>query len=88
MADLEKFPCTQCGECCRHVDLVPQLAEFDTGNGICTHLKGNLCGIYASRPEICSVDRMYERYFVTQFSKEEFYEMNLAVCRRLQEKTE
>lgn len=80
----ERFPCTQCGECCRHVDRLAQLADFDRGDGVCIHLVGNLCDIYASRPEICCVDRMYERYFASMCSRQEFYRINLAACKQLQ----
>ena len=80
------FPCSQCGECCRHIDLVPQLADLDLGNGICIHLKGNLCEIYWSRPEVCSVDLMYKKYFGSQYTRDEFYELNRAVCKNLQKK--
>lgn len=78
------FPCTKCGECCRHIDRVPQLAQFDPGNGICIHLVGNLCDIYEDRPEICSVSQMYRRYYSTQFSISEFYKLNEEACREIQ----
>jgi hypothetical protein len=80
------FPCSKCGECCRHINKVPQLAEFDTGNGVCVHLKDNKCDIYDYRPEICNVDLMYEKYFSERFGIEEFYEMNEDVCRELASK--
>lgn len=53
------FSCSQCGECCRHINLVPALAAFDTGTGVCKYLAGNLCSIYDTRPLICRVDAMY-----------------------------
>ena len=80
------FPCIKCGECCRHINEVPQLAEFDTENGVCVHLKDNKCDIYDHRPEICNVDLMYEKYFSERFSREEFYKMNEDVCRVLTSK--
>lgn len=80
------FPCSQCGECCRHIDKVPQLAEFDTGNGICVHLCGNKCDIYETRPEICRVDLMYEKYFAEQYTREEFYSLNERMCKDFQSK--
>lgn len=79
-----KFPCNQCGECCRHIDRVWQLKAFDSGNGVCIHLKNNLCEIYDRRPEVCRVDVMYEKHFSKQFTRQEFYQMNEAVCRELQ----
>lgn len=80
------FPCSKCGECCRHIDLVPQLAHFDRGDGVCMHIYGNLCGIYAERPEICCVDKMYEKYFSDLYTREAFYKLNLAACQELREK--
>jgi len=84
MQPSEKFPCSQCGECCRHIDLIPQLAEFDRGDGICIHLSGNLCNIYENRPEICCVDVMYDEYFSALCSRELFYQLNMDVCKKLQ----
>ena len=80
----EKFPCSQCGECCRHIDLIPQLTEFDRGDGVCIHLSGNLCNIYESRPEICCVDVMYQNYFAALYSRELFYQINMDVCKEFQ----
>lgn len=83
MRDKTTFPCNQCGECCRHIDQIPQLATFDLGNGICRYLQGNLCSIYEIRPEICRVDIMYERYFKMLYTREEFYQMNIRGCQKL-----
>ena len=77
------FSCTKCGECCRHIDKVPQLAAFDIGNGVCRYLKDNLCTIYNVRPEICRVDFMYDKYFSKQISREDYYALNEKACREL-----
>ena len=54
------FECDRCGICCQHIDSIPQLKQFDSGNGRCVHLlENNLCEIYLDRPEICNVDKMY-----------------------------
>ncbi len=79
------FPCTGCGECCRHINRVEQLAVYDRGDGVCKYLSGNLCSIYKDRPEICRVDHMYEKIFCNYMSREDYYEANLAVCRKLRE---
>jgi len=76
----EIFPCSRCGECCRHIGNIPQLAAFDSGDGVCVHLKGNLCDIYETRPDICRVDVMYEKFYAAQCSREEFYRFNLDAC--------
>jgi Fe-S-cluster containining protein len=48
------FPCTGCGECCRHVNGTP----LDRGDGVCRnydrHSRG--CSIYSTRPDICRVE--------------------------------
>ncbi len=83
MPEFNVFPCSKCGECCRHIDKIPQLAKFDNGQGVCIHLKNNLCDIYSTRPEICRVDKMYERYFSDKYTKEEFYKLNIMACEEL-----
>src|SRR5699024_9433928 len=83
MRKSSEFPCTRCGECCRHINRIPQLAQFDLGNGVCRYLQGNLCTIYATRPEVCRVNSMYEHYFKTHYTKEEFYQINIRACEML-----
>ena len=78
------FACDRCGLCCRSLKKVPALADFDRGDGVCIHLReDNLCEIYDSRPEVCNVDLMYERYFSSIYTREEFYKMNEKVCETL-----
>lgn len=77
------FPCSQCGECCRHIDGIPQLIDFDNGFGICIYLKDNICTIYENRPEVCRVDVMYEKYYSQEYSCKEFYRLNEMVCEEL-----
>lgn len=64
------------------------LEEFDKGSGICIYLdeKTNLCKIYETRPEICRVDVMYDKYFKEKYSKEEFYQLNIDSCKKLKKK--
>ncbi|NLK62998.1 MAG: YkgJ family cysteine cluster protein [Fusobacteria bacterium] len=81
------FPCDGCGICCKHIEHIPQLKEFDTGNGRCKHLlDNNLCEIYSDRPDICRVDRMYELYFSSVMSKEDYINANLEGCKKLKMK--
>lgn len=82
----DKFPCVQCGECCRHIDMIPQLVQFDRGDGVCIHLCENLCNIYEDRPDICCVDLKYKNYFNEFCTKEDFYELNLQICQELRQK--
>lgn len=85
---MNKFLCASCGKCCRCIINIPELEEFDKGNGVCIHLDAetNLCKIYEIRPEICRVDVMYENYFKEKYSKEEFYQLNIEACKALQDK--
>lgn len=78
------FICTKCGLCCHFVDKFPQLVDFDRGDGICVHLKNNLCDIYNSRPEICNVDLMYEKYYYEKYTQDEYYQMIADACYKLQ----
>ena len=79
------FPCVQCGLCCHEVGKVSALAEYDRGDGVCRHLKNNLCGIYENRPLICNVSKMYDLHFSTEIDEKTFFQMNLAVCLKLAE---
>ena len=47
------FNCIQCAACCKTAWLFDE--SFDRGDGVCKHLKRNLCSIYASRPDWCRV---------------------------------
>lgn len=75
------FPCDKCGICCRHIDLIPQLKQFDSGNGTCIHLTENhLCSIYAQRPDVCNVETMYKLVFSEQMSEAEYIKKNMQGC--------
>ena len=53
------FKCEQCGECCRHLDIIPSMASYDIGNGVCRYLLNNKCTIYNHRPNICRGEYLY-----------------------------
>ncbi len=80
------FICTQCGECCRHVDLSPMYSQLNRGDGVCRYLCGNLCNIYDTRPLLCRVDESYDTFFQEKMSREEYYRQNYEACRRLKYK--
>ncbi len=80
---MEKFPCAKCGTCCRNIDKIEELKEFDLGNGTCKFLRNDLCGIYDERPDICRVDLMYKKYFSKRYSLEEYYLLNIEGCKKL-----
>lgn len=73
------FQCDKCGICCRLLKYVPQLAAFDRGDGVCIHLKDNLCSIYESRPDICNVEKMYALFKETM-TEEEYYRLMMESC--------
>lgn len=81
------FPCEKCGLCCRHLEFIPQLQNFNSGDGRCVHLlDNNLCAIYERRPDICNVSKMYEQQFSNQMSESDYIKMNLEGCKLLQAK--
>ena len=84
-----KFPCTQCGLCCRNVHLAEQTKYLDRGDGTCRHYSetDKNCQIYESRPEICRVDLQYKNHYADRLSWNSFVELNLEVCKILQNQT-
>ena len=79
------FPCTRCGLCCQHIQHVPQLNEFHSGDGVCRHyINGEGCSIYEQRPMVCRIDEGYQQFFSEQFTLTEFYQKNAEVCNQLQ----
>ena len=79
------FPCTQCGACCRHVNLSELTVYLDRGDGICHYYDSdkNLCSIYENRPEICRVEDYYKKYLQDQYTWNKFVELNLIACKQL-----
>jgi len=80
------FPCSGCGLCCKHIESITELKDYDLGNGVCKHLDviTNSCAIYDSRPDICKVDKMFDMEYHKYFSKKDFYVKNAEVCNSLQ----
>lgn len=77
--------CDSCGLCCRLIMGIPELVFFDRGDGVCRHLTdANLCEIYDSRPEVCSIDKMYAR-FAEDMTPEEYYDLMARSCQYLKE---
>ena len=78
------FVCDQCGICCKHIDQIPQLKQFDQGNGRCINLtNNNLCAIYEDRPEICNIAKMYELEYCRQMTEDEYLYLNFEGCKEL-----
>ena len=78
------FKCSQCGECCRHLDRSELYRELDRGDGVCRYLKGNLCSIYENRPLLCRIDESYDKYFSEIYTRDEYYRLNEQACKILQ----
>ncbi len=83
---LTPFPCNQCGLCCRSVHLSEVTNYLNRGDGTCRHFDdvSRLCQIYAQRPEICRVDKMYQQHYQASVTWGKFVEINIAVCQQLQ----
>lgn len=79
------FECNKCGACCSNLNLNSLYKELDRGDGYCTYYNINtkLCNIYDSRPSICRIDEMYEKYFKTLMSKDDYYKQNNEACKKL-----
>lgn len=81
------FPCDRCGECCRNLHLSKLYRKLDNGKGVCKYLSGNLCSIYETRPLLCRIDESYEKFFSQFMTREEFYDANIAICKKLKKGT-
>ena len=80
-----RFRCDRCGICCRSIGGIPQLRQYDRGDGVCCHLTdANLCDMYESRPEVCNVEKMYSR-FAAEMSMDEYISMMEESCECLKE---
>jgi len=81
------FPCTACGLCCQNISKIEELKDYDLGNGTCMYFDvlTNGCQIYETRPDICSLDKMFQLEYKKYFNKETFYMENAKVCNALQE---
>lgn len=79
------FNCIRCGLCCKNIHLVDELKNFHNGDGICRYLdlQTNLCNIYHNRPDICNVEKSYEKIFYKKYTKEEYINMNYKGCKVL-----
>lgn len=81
------FNCWKCTACCRVCDKVPELKEFDKGNGTCIHLQENGdCGIYETRPEICNTGTMYEKHHKSRMTWDKYLEYAEIICKVLESK--
>ncbi len=81
-----EFPCDKCGLCCKRLDLIEEMKEYDRGDGVCMYLtKDNLCSIYDNRPTICNTKLYYLMHYRKQMSWEEFVKESKKGCKALQD---
>ena len=75
------FPCTQCGQCCKHGN-VPE--GFDRGDGGCKYYveKSKACAIYHSRPMKCRIDAWGPN---DEKERLAYYQQSAQICNHLQE---
>ncbi len=85
---MQKFKCDCCGLCCKHIDRVPKLKNFDSGGGVCKFLDNqtNLYKIYDKRLDLCNVEVGYKKYFADQYTEENFFWLNYKICEQLKRK--
>ena len=76
--------CSRCGECCRHISGIEELRDFNSGNGVCKFLNGNICRIFDNRPIACNAERLYYERFADKLSKDDFYDLVVRYCRYFQ----
>ena len=81
----EPFPCTGCGACCRSVRKSELTSALDQGDGTCMYLddETNSCTIYESRPDICNIQRSYEKAYKSSISWLDFVALNKMACNEL-----
>lgn len=81
----QPFPCNGCGKCCRQVSNSAETAWLDRGDSVCMHFNEhtNLCSIYENRPLVCQVEAYYDKYLSEKFAWEQFIEINLRICKKL-----
>lgn len=82
----EPFPCSQCGLCCQRVALAEQTRFLDRGDGIFRHYDegSRQCMIYETRPDICRVDKMYDKVYASQYTWKGFVILNMRACHAMQ----
>lgn len=78
----QKFQCDECGLCCRNIGAIEELKEFDIGNGQCKYLDvtTNHCKIYRDRPDICNVEKSFDKVYSYIMSEEEYLALNYEGC--------
>lgn len=68
-----------------NVDVSPLYCDLDRGDGICEFFDcdNHLCNIYSNRPFRCNIDKAYNLYFEKIMTKEQYYQLNYEMCKKL-----
>ena len=80
--------CNNCkAYCCRKIGLIDP--SLDRGDCVCKHLtKDNKCDIYENRPLICNTDKVYELFFSSIMTRDEYDRINAECCIKLRNEYE
>jgi uncharacterized protein len=80
------FDCHRCGACCKLTNLSEQGTDLDISDGVCRHFDelNNICKIYETRPEICNVSVMYEKFYKSRYDWTTFSQTNQEICQHLE----
>lgn len=69
--------------------ILEELAQFPYDileSGACSKLKDDICLIYSSRPLICNMEAMYEKFWKHLMSEKDYFIQSKMSCLKLQEK--
>lgn len=81
------FSCDICGLCCKHLEEIPQLKEYDSGDGSCIYLgDDDRCKIYENRPDICNVKKMYDLFYKDMMDEDDYIQKNIVACKEIKKK--
>lgn len=90
---MNKFPCTQCGACCRRISRAIEFVKtmspekqkmfafpYTHTDGICDMLVDNKCSVYEDRPLLCNIERVAR---VLDLSMNMFQRANIEACNKM-----
>jgi len=68
------FPCSGCGLCCQKISNIPELKDYDLGNGICKYFDNISlnCKIYDRSQSTVKAVLYPELKYYKEFTKKKF----------------
>jgi len=79
--DQKPFKCWKCGACCKICNLIPELNQFDIGNGVCKNLlPDNGCAIYENRPNVCNSKYGFDSTYSKTMTWDEYLDESEKAC--------